>query len=73
MDRARRLEILDRVAGGESQVRVARELGVGRTTVVRVLVARGRPHRPGTDPGHDLDLRPAQVNDRAVPGHWEAI
>jgi IS30 family transposase len=38
---AQRLVILGRVAGGERQVAIARELGLGRMTVVRVLVAAG--------------------------------
>jgi IS30 family transposase len=43
---ARRLEILARVAAGESQVAVAGELGLSRITVQRVLVAAGgRPSR----------------------------
>lgn len=36
-----RLEILERVASGQSQVQVARELGFGITTLQRVLVAAG--------------------------------
>jgi IS30 family transposase len=43
---ARRLEILARVAAGESQVAVAGDLGLSRITVQRVLVAAGgRPSR----------------------------
>jgi transposase, IS30 family len=43
---ARRLEILARVAGGETQTAVAGELGLSRITVVRVLAASGgRPSR----------------------------
>jgi len=38
---ARRLEILARVAAGERQVAVARDLGLGVVTVRRVLVAAG--------------------------------
>jgi transposase, IS30 family len=39
--RARRLEILARVAGGERQVVVARDLGIARESVRRILVAAG--------------------------------
>ena len=46
MGQARRLEILARVAAGESQVAVAGDLGLSRITVQRVLVAAGgRPSR----------------------------
>jgi IS30 family transposase len=38
---ARRLEILARVAGGETQTGVAGELGLSRMTIQRVLVAAG--------------------------------
>jgi transposase, IS30 family len=39
--RARRLEILERVAAGERQVAVAAQLGLSRTTIQRVLIAAG--------------------------------
>ena len=41
VEQARRLEVLARVAGGGRQVAVARELGLSRSTVQRVLVAAG--------------------------------
>ena len=41
LGRGERLEILERVAGGERQLGVARAMGFGTTTVRRVLVAAG--------------------------------
>ena len=46
LGQADRLEILDRVAAGETSLQVARALGCGTATVTRVLrVAGGRPSR----------------------------